>query len=166
MFELLVLLIFPAAMVFAALSDLVTMTISNWISIGLAASFVVLGLWAGLDLAVIGSHLLIGLIALALGFGCFAMKWIGGGDAKLFAATSIWLGWAGFSEYALFAAFLGGILTIALVLMRPLPLPARLTRHRWIDRLHKLEDGIPYGVALGAAGLIVYPKTILLAATG
>jgi len=160
MFEFLVLLIFPGAMVLAAISDLITMTISNWISITLVAGFAVLAVWAGLGVNEIGLHVLVGFIALAMGFTCFAFNWIGGGDAKLFAATALWLGWPDVVSYTLSASIFGGILTLVLLAQKGFPLPAGLARHGWVARLHALEDGIPYGFALAAAGLFIYPKSI------
>jgi len=160
MFEFLVLSIFPGAMVLAAISDLITMTISNWISITLVAGFAILAAWAGLGINEIGLHVLVGFIALAIGFTCFAFNWIGGGDAKLFAATALWLGWPDVAAYTLSASIFGGILTLGLLAQKNVPLPAGLIRHGWIARLHVLEEGIPYGFALAAAGLVVYPKSI------
>jgi prepilin peptidase CpaA len=35
----------------------------------------------------------------------------------------------------------------------------------WVMRLHDKDNGVPYGVALAAAGLLLYPETrIFLAA--
>ena len=46
-----------------------------------------------------------------------------------------------------------------LIQFRLLPLPAPLARHQWIMRLHEKGGGVPYGIALAAAALVVYPKT-------
>jgi prepilin peptidase CpaA len=35
---------------------------------------------------------------------------------------------------------------------------------RWIARLHAADTGVPYGIALAVAGLLVYPKTIYMQA--
>lgn len=160
MFEILILLIFPGAMALAAASDLITMTISNWISIALVAGFALLSVWAGLGWLDIGLHLAVGLTALMVGFGCFAFGWIGGGDAKLFAASALWFGWPGVFEYAIIAAFLGGGLTMGLLFIQRVPIADVVGRHTWIGRLHSLENGVPYGLALAVAGLMVYPHSI------
>ena len=96
----------------------------------------------------IGWHLLAGLLGLAMGFTLFALGWIGGGDAKLFAAVALWLGLKDLMPYALVASVFGGALTIAVLLLRQCPLPALLARQGWIVRLHDARSGIPYGVAL------------------
>jgi prepilin peptidase CpaA len=157
--HLLVLGLFPAAMAFAAASDLVSMTISNRVSIGLVLSFFLVAGLVGLPLVEIGHHVLACLLVLAVSFVFFTFGWIGGGDAKLAAATALWLGFPLLLEYLMVAALIGGALTLLLLELRRVPLPAALAEQRWIARLHSIENGIPYGIALAAAGLIVYAET-------
>src|SRR5690349_4284933 len=90
--DLVRLLLFPSLMAFAAVSDLMTMTISNRISLLLVAGFIVLAALGGMSLFAISMHLAAGAAVLAFAFGCFAAGWIGGGDAKLAAATALWFG--------------------------------------------------------------------------
>ena len=155
------LLLFPALIAFAASSDLLTMTISNRISLALAGGFVALALFAGTPLSVVGLHLVAAFIVLAIGFGCFAMGWIGGGDAKLIAATALWFGFPGAVAYLIYASLLGGSLTLALLGVRRLPLPPQLKFVGWIEKLHDAKTGVPYGIALAGAGLAVYPTSIV-----
>jgi prepilin peptidase CpaA len=149
---------FPALMAVAAVSDLISMTISNRISLLLLAGFPVLAYAAGLPLETIGWHFLAGLAMLAVGFFFFAMGWIGGGDAKLMAATAVWFGWLHLIEYAMLASVLGGGLTLLIVMGRRYALPLRLNDVGWIARLHDKRNGVPYGIALAAAALILYPN--------
>ena len=86
------LLLFPALMAFAAASDLLTMTISNRVSLALAAGFLVLALASGMGLHDILSHFGAGAAVLAGAFVCFAMGWLGGGDAKVAAGAALWFG--------------------------------------------------------------------------
>lgn len=160
------LLLFPALMAFAASSDLFTMTISNRLSLALTASFFLLTLVTGISLAAIGMHLAAGALVLVFSFGFFSQGWIGGGDAKLAAATALWFGFDFLLDYLLYASLFGGALTLALIQFRHLPLPAPLARQPWILRLHEAGGGIPYGIALAAAALIVYPKTGWMPAIG
>lgn len=153
------LLLFPAIMAFAASSDLLTMTISNRLTLALAAGFAVLAVAAGMSWHDAGMHALAGAIVLAAGFVCFSRGWMGGGDAKLAAATALWLGFDHLMPYLLYASLLGGALTVLLIQFRALPLPAPLARQPWIIRLHEKGGGVPYGIALAAAALIVYPET-------
>ncbi|MGD9866443.1 MAG: prepilin peptidase [Hyphomicrobiales bacterium] len=145
------LLVFPAAMALAASMDLFTMTIPNRVSLGLVAGFFLLAPFAGLGWAEIGSHVATGLAMLALTVLLFSRGWIGGGDAKLFAATSLWLGYEHLLEYAMLASIAGGALTLGILLMRNLPLPDVLQEQEWMARLHDASRGVPYGIALAAA---------------
>src|ERR1041385_9347264 len=86
------LVLFPALMAFAASSDLLTMTISNRVSLILVGGFFVLAVWSGMPLADIGMHVAAALAVLVVTFTFFARGWIGGGDAQLPAAAALWLG--------------------------------------------------------------------------
>jgi prepilin peptidase CpaA len=156
--ELAIMFVFPALMAFAGATDLFTMTIPNRVSIGLVAGFVCFALFAGLGWEAIALHFGVGLAMLVICIGMFAMGWIGGGDAKLFAATSLWMGQEYIFDYTMIAAVLGGVLTLAILALRMYPLPAGLTSQSWLVRLHNAGQGVPYGIALAISGLIVYPK--------
>ncbi len=160
------LLLFPALMAFAASSDLLTMTISNRLSLALTGGFFVLTIVTGMSLPVIGMHLAAGALVLVVTFGFFSQGWIGGGDAKLAAATALWFGFDHLPEYLIYASLFGGVLTLVLIQFRKLPLPGLLARQPWIMRLHDSDGGIPYGIALAAAALVVYPKTGWMPAVG
>jgi prepilin peptidase CpaA len=155
-------LLFPALMAFAASSDLFTMTISNRVSLLLVGGFFALALYSGMDLRAVMSHSGAALAVLAVAFVFFARGWIGGGDAKLAAATALWLGFDHLLAYLLYASIFGGILTLALMRFRLMPLPATLAKQAWIQRLHQLNGGVPYGIALAAAALLIYPDTVLM----
>ena len=126
------LLLFPALMAFAASSDLLTMTISNRLSLLLASSFFLLALITGMSFGIIGMHLAAGALVLAVCFGFFAMGWIGGGDAKLAAATALWFGFEHLIDYLVSASLLGGVFTLLLLQFRKLPLPVVLECQPWI----------------------------------
>lgn len=154
-------LVFPALMAYAACSDLLTMRISNRLVLLLLAGFFALALLAGLPLEAIGMHVASAAIVLAIAFGMFAMGWIGGGDAKLLSATTLWFGFGDMLPYLVYASLLGGALTLSLLAVRRWPLPLQLKQVVWIDRLHDAKTGVPYGIALAAAGLLVYPTSAL-----
>lgn len=157
--DTLLLLFFPAVMAFAAFSDMLTMTIPNRVSLVLIAGFVAMAILTGMPLKTFGLHMAAGAAVLVITFGMFAFGWIGGGDAKLAAATGIWCGFGVLVDYLLVASVLGGLLTLGILYLRTFLLPERLLRIGWIARLHHHKTGIPYGIALAAAGLVVYPYT-------
>ena len=153
------LLLFPALMAFAAASDLFTMTISNRVSLALAAGFLVLALASGMEPSEILSHLGAGVGVLAASFVCFAFGWIGGGDAKVAAAAALWFGFGHLLNYLVYASLFGGVLTLLLLQFRQWPLPYQLAGQAWLLKLHAKESGIPYGIALAIGALVVYPET-------
>jgi prepilin peptidase CpaA len=107
-----------------------------------------------------------GFAVLVVTFIFFARGWIGGGDAKLAAVTALWFGFDQLLSYALYASLLGGVLTLAMLRFRLVPLPKMLAGHEWAQRLHRLDGGVPYGIALAAAALMIYPDTPWMKALG
>src|SRR6187455_855628 len=117
------LMLFPALMAFAASSDLLTMTISNRVSLLLVAGFFGMAFLIGMPPAAVLSNVGAAAVVLLVAFLCFARGWIGGGDAKLAAATALWLGFDQLMPYFLVASIAGGGLTLAILALRKLPLP-------------------------------------------
>ncbi|MDX2259734.1 MAG: prepilin peptidase [Hyphomicrobiaceae bacterium] len=162
------LLVFPALMILAALNDVGSMTIPNWISAALFGTFVVLAAVCGMGWGPFGLHLLAGFGLLAAGIVLFATGTFGGGDAKLIAAGGFWIGPDLVVQYIAYIAVFGGVLALSILAYRrmipatSLPLPA------WALRLYAKDGGIPYGVAIAAGALLTFPKTQLyvLAAGG
>jgi prepilin peptidase CpaA len=153
------LLLFPTLMAFAAASDLVSMTISNRVSLLLGAGFIVLAILSGMGLHDILTHAGAGLTVLAVAFFCFAMGWVGGGDAKVAAASALWFGFGHLLDYLVCASLFGGALTLLLLQFRQWPLPPAFYSQTWLIRLHNKESGIPYGIALALGALLIYPDT-------
>jgi len=157
--EILVIGALPLLLLGAACWDLASFTIPNFISVAVIAIFPPFALAAGLPLTAVGMHLLAGFIGLAMGFALFALGYIGGGDAKLFAGIALWMGFVDLMPYALLASVLGGFLTLILLVLRRWPLPGVLSRQPWILKLHDTRSGVPYGVALAAGAFILLPHT-------
>lgn len=158
MFEYPLLLVFPAIMAFAGAMDLLTMTIPNRVSIALVVGFFLLAPLMGLPATAIGLHVTAGLLVLAAGFVLFALGGFGGGDAKLLAAGALWIGLDGLVPYLVGVTLFGGLLALAVLLYRRVPFDA-FPLPGWAYRLHLPKSGIPYGIAIAASALYVYPKT-------
>jgi prepilin peptidase CpaA len=157
------LLLFPSLMAFAASSDLLTMTISNRISLALALGFLILAALCGLAPQTILWHMLAGLGVLSAGLALFARGLVGGGDAKLAAVAAVWLGFDRLADYVLLSSLLGGAVTLAILAFRQMPLPAWLADDVHAAKLHQPGEGVPYGIALAAAALLIYPSTSWMA---
>lgn len=153
------LLAFPALMIFAALMDLFTMTIPNRISIVLLAVFLIAAPLTGMTWEQFFVHLGTGVGVLALGIALFAFGLLGGGDAKLLAAASLWIGFNDLGQYMFMVVLLGGLLSLVLLIYRGMLPPSWLLGQSWALRLHNKQEGVPYGLALSGAALWIFPAT-------
>ncbi len=156
MLEMITLAIFTGLVVFAACSDMSRLIIPNWVSIALVAIFPIAALLAGAPLKTIGLHLVFGFGVLAIGFVLFQFNVIGGGDAKLLAAVSVWTGLTAFVPFIAWTAVAGGVMALALLTARQL-IPAG-TYPAFVDHLLKKQNGIPYGVAIMVGALVAIPS--------
>ena len=158
------LLIFPVLVIAAALRDATSYIIPNWISIALAAGFPLAALALGLPLAAIGLNLGIGAAALLIGMAMFALGWIGGGDAKLFAAAALWIGWPASITYLAVTGVGGGALALGLLGLRSAYVrPFVPTGPAWFARLAEPGENVPYGVAIAVGALAAFPACALVA---
>lgn len=161
MMSLGLLIVFPFLMAYAASSDLLTMTIPNRVSIALLVAFFAFAVACGFTWPDLARHAGAGALVLTITFVLFGFGVIGGGDAKLASVTALWLSFDHLLEYLLVASMAGGALTLALVFVRGFPLPALASRFPFAVRLHDTKTGVPYGIALSAAALVILPETTL-----
>ncbi|WP_127520293.1 prepilin peptidase [Mesorhizobium sp. Z1-4] len=155
--------IFPFCMLFAAVSDMISMTIANRVSVILIAAFAIIAPLTGMDWATYGWHFAAGGTVLAVTFTVFAIGGMGGGDAKLLTATALWMGFnITLLQYLVLGAMLGGALTLLILLFRNSPMAAFSSSNVFLRHFADEKAGIPYGVALGVAGLMTYPETELV----
>ena len=152
------LLVFPAAMAYAAASDLLTMRIANSVSLGLVAAFLIIALIAGMPAQDVLLHLAVGAALLVAGMLLFSLNLVGGGDAKLLAAAALWIGYDQLVPFLFYVTIFGGALALLLLAYRRLP-AAALPLPAWAIRLHTAGEGMPYGIAIAAGALLVYPQT-------
>lgn len=158
-----ILVVFPFCMVFSAVSDTLSMTIANRVPLILLGTFAVVAPLTGMEWTAYGWHLVAGALVLAVTFGMFAIGAMGGGDAKLLAATAVWMGFGPpLVQYLVAAAFIGGLLTLAILSYRASPLSGMTSHNMFLRNFAHDSKGIPYGIALGIGGLLVYPRSPLM----
>ena len=166
-FQTLLVLVFPALVITAALRDVVSYTIPNWISVALIAAFPVAALAQGMALPALGVAFGIGAVALVAGMAMFALGWIGGGDAKLFAAAALWLGWPAILTYLAVTGIAGGVLAVGLLSLRsPMLLPWVTNGPPWFARLAEPGENVPYGLAIAIGALAAFPASALMQGVG
>ena len=155
---------FPIMMVFAGLLDVMTMQIRNQLVVALILGYAVLAPLGGLALHDMALSMTLAALVFAVGFTMFSMGWIGGGDAKLATATVLWLGAAHILPYLFYTAAIGGVLTLVILAYRQITLRPAWRLPEWMERLHSPNAGVPYGVAMAPAALLVFPNTPWMAA--
>ncbi|WP_343685399.1 prepilin peptidase [Asticcacaulis sp.] len=154
-------LVYPICLVWAAVSDLRSMTIPNRLSLILAGVFFPAALLLGLTPLGLAIHTGIGFGILLLGFTAFAFKVLGGGDAKLLAATALWFHTDGVLAFLIYTALVGGGFTLVLLMARQTLQIYTPTLPEWLQTLLKPKGDIPYGVAICAGGLLAIPYSDL-----
>lgn len=122
-------------------------------------AYAVLAPLAGFRLEEIGLSAACGVAVLLCAFIFFALGWIGGGDAKLAAVTALWFGVDHTLAYLVYTMLIGALLALCLLAFRTRMLPAHWQGTAWIARLHSTKSGIPYGVPMALATLLVFPDT-------
>jgi prepilin peptidase CpaA len=150
---------FAGATIFAGARDVLTMKISNKLILLLLAAYAALAPLAGYGMELIAVSILTALAVLGVTFVLFALGWIGGGDAKLAAVTVLWIGPELTPDYLLYTAVFGALFALALLVFRRMPLFPFLKGYEWSTRLHAPTTGIPYGVPMAFASLLVLPET-------
>jgi prepilin peptidase CpaA len=158
---LLGLLVFAAAMAWAAIGDVRSFRITNKLNLAIAAAFLLFCIPMGMGWVDIMSHVKVAAITLTITLSMFYIGVFGGGDAKMAGAVALWLGPAPMIPFVYFTAISGGVLVLILLVSR------RLARHfglpsspKWARRILRKHSAVPYGVALGIGALIAVPKAV------
>ncbi|WP_420995306.1 A24 family peptidase [Cupriavidus sp. 30B13] len=164
-------LVLPPALLWAVLSDLLYRRIANRLVLALLALWTIHAAWLafqdGQALAwpELGRSALAAALVLVVGYGLFAMRWVGAGDVKLVAVLCLWLG-GDVSMFLLVTSLAGGVLALGMPVLRRVELcVARRVEQLgpWLRRplatpmalrSHSLP-GIPYGFAIAAGAAFV-----------
>lgn len=129
------------ALVTAAITDLRSRQIANWLTATVALGAPLFWWASGLSLwPDVALQLGVALAAFAILAVLFALRAMGGGDVKLLTALALWIAPLQFAHLIVVMALIGGVLTLAFGMWH-------------IMRRRKDRLAIPYGVAISAAGL-------------
>ncbi|MEM7620364.1 MAG: prepilin peptidase [Pseudomonadota bacterium] len=148
---------------YAIVSDFITLTIPNWVPLALTAGFAVYTalFWQTIPLQ---QHLLFAFVALIIGFGLFALGWMGAGDVKLISSVVLWAGPLHTVPFVFYMALSGGLFAFILILLKRLA-PHRSALYEKIPPLKRIikfskRQVIPYGVAIGCSALFTVAPVI------
>lgn len=156
MIEVLTFTLFPALMIGAGIGDCLTMKIPNWLNAFIGVSFFIAAFLTGMPLEQIGWHVVAGVAVLVVGFGLFAFRFIGGGDAKLLAVAALWLGPGQLVEFLVIMTLAGGLLAIAMKFWWWVKLETDLRGMDGIKSKLKSSIDLPYGVAITVGALVAF----------
>ena len=163
MLEAIIFVVFPFCMVYAAVSDVLSMKIGNIVPLLLVATFVLVAPLTGMSASIIGMHLLAGFAVLCVTFALFAFGGMGGGDAKLIAASVVWMGVGpALITYLMTITLIGGQLTLAILMFRRSPWHHLAHHTRFLRNFASDVKGVPYGIALGAGGMVAFGQSPLV----
>lgn len=90
----------------------------------------------------------------AVGYGVFAMNWMGGGDIKLITVLSLWVGLDKLMPFFLNFALFGGVLSLSVLVIRKL-IPHITSKRETLPRILRDKEPVPYGVAISIAFLLM-----------
>ena len=138
----------------ACITDLRNYTIPNWISLAIVAFYIPVAIGLPLDVALL--HLAAFAVVFLSGFGLFAIGVFGGGDAKLLAAVSLWIGWGmPLLNLILLVGLCGGVLAILLLSLRNSIIPTIVSRYGFHPTFFEPKKGVPYAVAITGAFFVL-----------
>lgn len=155
-------LVFPLVMILAMVADFRTFEIPNGLPLLLILAYPLAALSAGFAGQQILWAFAPGAFMLLVAIVMFAMRIMGGGDGKLLAAAAVWTGWEQLLGFLLLTALAGGVLSAALLLFRRWPLAPQLAGVAALRQMHAKKRDIPYAIAIGIAGLVIYPRLLIL----
>jgi prepilin peptidase CpaA len=123
----------------------------NWLALLAAATGLAAAAWTG-GAGAAGLAATHGVVALLVGLGLFAMRWIGGGDAKFYAGVACWFPlWQGLF-LLVSVSLVGLVLTLGMLLVL-----RRTPRRGGLPQPEARDDAfrqVPFGVAIALGGLV------------
>lgn len=148
-------------LVFACVTDFLTMTIPNWISVAILSAFgVAFGAATLIHLPAFESWKMHGMALGAmfiLTFIMFMCRVWGAGDSKLASAVALWIGLKGFMTFLLVMSFTGvGLVALYFILRKTRIDFSALGEQSWPLRIRAGERTIPYGIAIAFGALCTF----------
>lgn len=153
-------IVFVAFVVLAMLMDLIQMRIPNILSLAVILLFPVAYLGSNMPTPFL-DHLISFGIVLVAGLLLFAFRILGGGDVKFMASLALWTGLGVLPIFVVIMSLVGGVQVLLILMLRKaapqieyLLAKFNIILPEWLQR----NGGVPYGVSIGTAVLIVFDQ--------
>ena len=130
----------------AAWTDIRQRRISNWLCLACALAGLAIALWLG-GMSALGWHTAHMIVALVIGMVLFAIRAIGGGDGKFYAAVAAFFPLQQSLLLGAAIGIFGGILLLVFIVWR------RTLGRKLTETGDRVFAKLPYGVAIGAGAL-------------
>lgn len=150
--QIVIVALFLLPLAVAACWDVVAFRIPNALPLALVVLFPLAVALAPAPVAV-GWHVAAAILVFVIGAGLFALGMLGGGDVKLMAAASLWLGMNSLALFLVVVSLAGAVLTMVLLVLRALPLHHAMAGWGIQVPVLRSRAGIPYGVAIAFGGV-------------
>lgn len=156
--------LFPTLLMVAAIWDVLTFKIPNWLTLLTAALFFPMALATGLPLDGVVWHIAAGILLFAVGFIMFQFNLLGGGDAKMLAAAGLWFGMTNIYGFILLAAFAGFlqvsfmVATSFIMLSLDIADVSDKSKRLW-GKLVSMTPNVPFGFAIALGGIVAFRGT-------
>lgn len=149
--------LFPTLLIIAGTGDVLSRRISNRLIFLCAFFFVTAVVVSGVPTVEIVLNVAIGAAVLLIGTLLFSMRLLGGGDVKLLASVSLWMGLQGLLHFLYFTVLAGGMLALGTLLW---VLADRLIEWRTshpVPRVRLANPSVPCGYAITLGALLALP---------
>jgi len=138
----------------ACWTDLSSLRIPNWIPAGIAGLFALFAL--GLPLDDILWRVLASIVVLVGAAGLFAWGKLGGGDVKLLAAISLWVGWGPLLFDLLLAiSLLGAVVSLLVLAFRSRTVSTLFHGKGYHPAVLDPKAGAPYAIAIAGGFFLI-----------
>jgi prepilin peptidase CpaA len=163
MLQTLSICILPSLMIVAALTDVASYRIPNWLTGLTAALFFPMALLTQMPLVEFGWHVLAGAVLFVVGYVLFALRVFGGGDAKMMAAAGLWFGTSQSLQFLIMTSLAGGLLAAAIAgwsaFMFFWEFHGPKADGFVADSFKKIRPKLPYGFAICVGAILAFPQT-------
>jgi len=149
--------LFVVAVVHAALGDRVRRRVANATVLALLLGYLPLALGVGLAWVVILTSIAAAALVFVIGFAAFCAGWIGGGDVRLAAVATLWIGAGLVVPYLLLAAVFGALLAVLMLGLRRWQ--ARADADANANAEAPLPEAIPFGPGLVLAAFVLFANS-------